>query len=682
MKSFACIIFVIISLRIVAQDYPREQIDISEIADELYGLPDADLNYEELYENLVQLFSEPIDLNAATKEELRSIKIISEAQIESLINYRSQNGPLLSVYELQSVPDFDLTVIYNLVPFVTVRDASQALNLSFLNRIRSEGENYLLIRYERTLESKKGFTATDESSKFTGSPDKLYLRFRNSKAGDFSMGFTAEKDAGEEIKWNPGERYYGADFLSGHFHIMNKGRLKNLVIGDFQTQFGQGIMLGGMFGTGKGSETITGGRRSNLGVLPYTSSNEAGAMRGIGVAIQASKHMTVTGFYSGMKKDASQATDGQEEIISGFQTSGLHRNERELATRKSSGEKNIGAVIQYRLKSLDAGIMFNQVTFDAPLRRRPSAYNQFMFQGSANRNIGFYANYAFHNAAFFFEAAHSINGGLAATVGLLSSLAPGFDLSIIYRKYARNFYSLYTSAFGESSGAQNETGIYCGWKYLFNRRFNISGYADYFKFPWLKFRVYAPSTGHEWLLRFGWEPSRKIKLYLQAREEFKARNIESDDATLYQTKNGTKRNFLLSLDCTTHPMLRLKNRAQFSTYTINKKSTSGFSLIQDVILDVGKLKFTMRYALFDTDDYDNRQYTYENDVWLAYSLPAYAGSGIRKMLMVQYKINKHISCWIRYGHVRYNGQDSIGSGADEIESDKKNDIKVQVVVRI
>ena len=85
----------------------------------------------------------------------------------------------------------------------------------------------------------------------------------------------------------------------------------------------------------------------------------------------------------------------------------------------------------------------------------------------------------------------------------------------------------------------------------------------------------------------------------------------------------------------------------------------------------------MRYALFDTDDYDNRQYAYENDVFLAYSMPAYAGIGVRKMIMVEYKLSRHISLWARFANSRYPNEDNIGSGLDAIEGNIKNDVKFQ-----
>jgi hypothetical protein len=93
---------------------------------------------------------------------------------------------------------------------------------------------------------------------------------------------------------------------------------------------------------------------------------------------------------------------------------------------------------------------------------------------------------------------------------------------------------------------------------------------------------------------------------------------------------------------------------------------------------MGKISLTARYALFDTEDYDNRQYVYENDVWLAFSLPAYEGKGVRNYLLLSYKLNRHISAWVRFSHVRYTDREEIGSGYDLIEGNTRNDVKFQL----
>ncbi|HPM30361.1 MAG TPA: helix-hairpin-helix domain-containing protein [Chryseolinea sp.] len=661
-----------------AQEYPRKEINLTEIADELYGFQDLDLNYEELYENLVQLLAEPFDLNKVNAEELRFLKVLSESQLKNLISYRNENGNFISVYELQAVPEFDLTTLYKLIPFIKVSDQGSTLNTRFLKRIPNEGDHYIVLRYERTLQEKKGFSSeVSDDQKFLGSPDKFYTRFRSSKPGDFSFGFTFEKDAGEQVNWNTSKKMYGMDYLSFHAQVQNKGRIKNLIIGDYQNQFGQGLMLGGMFGMGKGGETITTTRRSNIGVLPYASVYEAGYLRGAATTVKLSKHIFVTGFYSNANRDARLINEDNDETISSFQQTGLHRNKNELATRKTINEQNYGAILQLNHRQFDAGIMFNQVTFSSSVLRQPTAYNQFAFNGIQNQNLGVYLNYTFQNITFFSEFVSSIERGYARLGGILWSLTPKLDISIVNRKYDRNYFSFHANGFAESSVTQNESGSYWGWKYRFNKRFSAVGYIDFFKFPWLKYRSYAPSNGHEWLLRFTYQPSKTTAIFIQAREESKQRNL-SKDINLYKTGLGKKYNYCINFDYGIGRKVKLKSRAQFSTFEINNHTTHGLTLLQDVSIDLGKFGITARYSQFDTDDYDNRQYVYERDVWLAYSLPAYDGTGIRSLLMMEFKATRQLTFWLRYTHTRFTDRDQIGTGVDAIDGNIRNDIKFQM----
>ena len=71
-----------------AQDYPRKDVDASRLADDLFGFQDLDLNYEALYENMLQLLANPININSAQAEELRFLNILSDAQIQQFIDYR------------------------------------------------------------------------------------------------------------------------------------------------------------------------------------------------------------------------------------------------------------------------------------------------------------------------------------------------------------------------------------------------------------------------------------------------------------------------------------------------------------------------------------------------------------------------------------------------------------------
>ena len=203
MKIHLTLLLVVISAFVAAQQLPKKEIDLQRIVDDIIGTQDGLTDVESLYENLALVLSNPLDINKASSEQLRFLSILTEKQLHELITYRNENEKIISLYELQVIPEFDSATISRLLPFVMIREPSESIDASLLKRILHEKNNYLLMRYERILETKDGFTQQDPTKKFAGSPDKTYLRFRTSRPHDFSIGFTLEKDAGELYAWNP-----------------------------------------------------------------------------------------------------------------------------------------------------------------------------------------------------------------------------------------------------------------------------------------------------------------------------------------------------------------------------------------------------------------------------------------------------------------------------------------------
>ncbi len=685
MKRILTILIFPVCWIVNAQVSPKKEVDLERLIDEIFAIQDEDINYEDLYENLAQLYSNQADLNTITEEQLRSLFILNESQIQSFLTYRIEAGPFLSVYELQNITGLTEDIIQKLSPFVTVRDEAMSFNKNLITRILNEKNNYLILRFDRTMEEKKGYKkSTTPSGKYFGSPDRLYTRFQTRRTGDFSLGFTTEKDAGEKITWSPSKKQFGADFVSFHAQVMNKGKIKNLVLGDFQSQFGQGLVLGSAFGIGKNSEAVTTVRRGSLGFLPYTSVYEARYLHGAAMSYALSKRLTLHGMFSSRWRDGSikqDTTEDSSDLISSFQFTGLHRTPSEIANRSTVQERNIAGVVNYKFKTLDIGALLHQTQFSAPLVPTTNIYNKFYFQGRENTNVGFFLNYSWKNFSFFSEGALTINKGTGVIAGIIGSITSSLDISLLFRKYDRDFYSFYSNALAENSNPQNETGMYWGWKYVFNKKYSFSGYFDLFRFPWLRYRSYTLSNGNEWLARLSYKPSKTISLFLQAREETKVRN-NSDHTNLYQTDAGTKRNYWINVDYQINARLSFKTRAQFSTYSLADQHSKGMVLLQDITWNSGKFSVSGRYALFDTDDYDNRLYIYEKDVWLAFSFPAYYGVGVRNYLIFKYSVSKKVDIWLRWAYVSFRDRDTVGSGSEAIEGNIRNDVKFQTRIRL
>lgn len=653
-----------------------QEIDLEDFAEQRFQVQDEDISYEDLYESLLLFYTNPLNLNSAEKADLASLYILSPAQINAFFEYRENVGKLISLYELQAIPEWDVPTIRDLLPFVSITEIQDSR--PFMTRLLNEENNYLLLRYTRTLQESEGYQREDDSG-YLGDRNTVYGRFRVSHSDDFSLGITFEKDAGEQFNLDPKQNQHGFDFYSYHFAIQNKGKLKNLVVGDYQMQFGQGLVYGAGFGAGKGAETINTIKRNSTGIKPYTSVLETGFFRGAGATIDLGA-LEVTGFASYLAQDANLQNDTTysdfEEFVNSIQQTGFHRTSSELDAKNSIKEFSTGMALEYHIKhqfSIGATGLYSQ--FSRPLQKRPNNYNQYEFSGDQNFIGSLYSNFNYQNLMLFGEMAQSKSGGLGAVAGVLLSLTPQLDFSWSYRNYDKDFHSFYGNAFGEGSRIINETGTYWGLSYRPSRKYKFSAYFDKFTFPWLRFRVDAPSSGFEYLGRFTYKPSRSIQMYAQFRQENKELSITSGDGALSQLTETSKKNYIINLDYAIGRTFSFKSRVQGSSYTEANETTHGLAILQDVNVSFWKMKLSTRFALFDTDDYNNRQYIYEKDVLYAFSIPAYSGIGTRTYLLAQYNVSRSLTLWARYSLFDYTDRDTVGSGLNKIQNDKRADFK-------
>ncbi|MEJ8756275.1 hypothetical protein WG947_04660 [Pontibacter sp. H259] len=683
---FLLILFLPTTLQ--AQDYPRQSIDFDLFVQKLFAeQEDENISYEDLYETLFQYYQQPIDLNNTTPEELASLFILSRPQIASLFQHIQQNGKLLSIYELQSIPDFDLITIYQLLPFVKVDDAGLfADSRPLWQRMIGEDNNALILRYERTLQERRGYTSVDSSSRlqsrYLGSPDKLFVRYRQTIAQDYSIGITAEKDAGEAFTWDRDTRRYGFDFYTAHFQLYNKGRFKTIALGDYQLQIGQGLQLSSGYSVGKGSETITTLSRANLGIRPYSSVLESAFFRGAAVTYRLKGNLNLTGFYSNKRVDANlQAdtiADDFDETFTGIQTSGFHRTTTELANKGRAREQIYGTSLQYQQQAFTFGITAVGTNYSSPIKKTDAPYQRFEFSGTSNYTIGANYSYTWQNVYLFGETAVSKSGGIGTVNGLIANLSNKAELAMLYRNYSRDFHSLYGGAFGEGSRNINERGFYTGIKLKPIARWEITAYYDRFTFPWLRYRVDAPSYGDEYLVRLYFKPNRQSALYGQFRTESKGLNAPNNTTSIDYVAQALRRNYLLYYEFSPTPALSLKSRVQFSSYTHEAPKQTGYLIAQDINYTFRNIRLSTRYALFDTDSYDTRQYVYERDVLYAFSIPALSGKGTRVYALLQFQLIRDLDMWVKYGITNYRNVDTIGSGLETIEGATKSDVKAQV----
>lgn len=676
---------VLMSHEAIAQE--TREFDLRHFVEALFNAQDEVLNYEELYERLLLLYENPLDLNQATAEMLLNIYLLSHHQVASLLEYIETHGKMVSLYELSYIPGFDANTIERLLPFVTVQPLNKGRDRPLLERIKNESNNYLILRYERTLEKSMGYNvqAGTTNPRYAGDPNKLYLRYRVARPGDFSIGITSEKDPGESFTWDPAARRYFSDFWSAHILLENNRKWKKILIGDYQLQFGQGLIFGAGFNVGKGAIAVNSLQRFDMGIRPYTSVLEGSFLRGAATSYQLTSHIRTTLFVSRLRQDANVKTGNQgpfDRYFSSFQLSGLHRTESEIHNKHQVSEVIYGFNLSYRPRELtQLGLTMAAQSFSTPFLKSNRPYNFLEFSGSKNYNLAMYGNTRWRQFNFFGEVAISKSGGLGAIGGLTATLSPGIDFALVLRRYEANFHAFHGTALAEGSRNINEFGTYWGLKYTLNKKIYFSAYYDSFRFPWLRFRIDRPSSGKDLLFRINYQPHGDLGLYFQYRKKIKDEN-EPDDNTLTMISTGFRNQYLLSLDFNTSESLSLNTRIQYSNFEIGDTRTHGLAVIQDLNYQWKNFLLSGRMALFDTEGAKNRQYTYERDVLYAFSIPAYTGRGIRNYMLLRLKVSRNISLWARIARTTYYDRNEIGTGLERIEGNKKTGIKLQVRYQI
>ncbi|HKK89407.1 MAG TPA: helix-hairpin-helix domain-containing protein [Saprospiraceae bacterium] len=687
----------VLCLKVFAQIEEDEQQQIQQellnesnvLEDFLSESEEGEFDNNTVYEYLEEFLRHPIDLNNAAFETFKELNLLSDIEINAILDYREKYGPFISVSELQAVPLLPIASARRIAPFVKIRGGEGQMQTGIMDMI-SEGKNEMFMRWSRTAPLREGFRIQDTTrSRFLGDPNQYYLRFRHSFERNLSYGFTAEKDPGEEFF--TGSNKQGFDFYSGHFYLRDyKPWLRGLAVGDYIVNLGQGLIHYHGFATGKSSFT-TAIKRSGRRLRGFTSVNEADFLRGGAVDIQLFDLVDVLLFASARNIDANTVSnvndtlmvDEEEALFTSFQRSGLHRTKAEIEDKNSTQKLTYGSSIgvSNRKFSIHFNAVYNQLSKSAVPGNQ--LYQQFNFSGDELLNIGLDYSYIYRNFHFFGETALSDNGALATVNGLMLSLDRVLDLSLQYRNMPRDYHSLAPFPFAETRNGQNEKGWYLGFEYRPDYNWRINGYLDRWEHPWLRFGVDAPSMGSEQFLRITYYKKRRYEWYFQLRNELKEVNypaaIETEAFDVLGAQRRTQ--LRLHLNNKISKSLELRNRAEFSYYDIDGQAISrGFLLYQDIIFRPVSfpISFTARYALFDTDDYNSRIYAYESDLLYVFTIPPYFNQGSRYYLNVRYRPQKWITLEFRYARTNYNDIESISSGLNEIPGNKRDDFRAQV----
>ncbi|MGC9470025.1 MAG: helix-hairpin-helix domain-containing protein [Bacteroidales bacterium] len=674
-KGLIFLITLSLPCQMAAQSFPDPLLE--QIIEEIFLLQESFGEIPELEEDLYWFSVHPLNINNTSKEELSRLHFLTPFQIEVLLKYAEQFGPVGSIYELAYLPGFDSQLAGWLLPFVYFGKKESPLART-VPQVFSKIRQSVMIRYQEVAGRRPVYREyrTDSLSSNSaplGDPSKQLIRY-SLAAGDFlHIRWTAEKDPGEPFFTEKNKIPF--DHHAFNMQIHPGTIIRQINLGDFHLMTGQGLVAWTGFSLGKTAGNFS-GRKIPAGIRAFSSTEENRFFRG--AALTAGKGpFTLSCLFSGHRVDARMTDEG----FSNWITDGIHATERQMEFRKSLREWAAGGTIRYRGKSFDLGwnLLALNWNHEKVIRQEPAYIYDLSGRYACNISVDY--QWSLQNMVFFGETAFDLNVSTAFLHGTEWQLSENIRLTMIFRHYSPDYQAPYGNGFSEGATVSNETGLYAAFRYQTPSGWEVNISHDVFRFPWLRYLVDSPSAGQEYSVWLSRTLNPSTKCTFRIRHKNKDRNYSANDRNLSIPVKHNKTGSRFQIHHQPSARISLTTRVETSRSWIQGESPRhGFFVSQDIgIHPVEKSWYAwIRFALFDTDDYDSRIYSYEHDVWTSMSFPAFSGKGTRFYLVMKTSVWNNLDTWIKWSVTDYNDREYIGTGWNAINSHTKHEVKCQV----
>ena len=445
------------------------------------------------------------------------------------------------------------------------------------------------------------------------------------------------------------------------------------------------------------------------------------------LATSRSLDATAYGFISRRRLDAGLDVHPSTGavLISSLRAGGLHRTQTEVESRDAVRERAAGGGVDMEATvgpvhaSLGGAFFAAQLSRPlAPADRPDEAFDR---RGASMQAGSVYASAQWRSLLLTGEVARMTSPFVgrgdspasrprsrpryAGVAALAYDDGQRVDAVVHVRHFGRGYDNPYVAAFSET-GAQNERGIYVGIRLEVLPSLHVGGYLDEYAFRWLRYNVSRPTTGRDARLVLEHEPRPWIQQIVQVRSETKEQNGGSTwdpryvprmpvqaEPVLRETRQSVRwnadvevsRRFAVSTRVegtrvwTDKRALTHGGRMQESASLPDSPMRYGWLIAQDIEWHLhSRLTVFGRLSMFETDGFAARVYAYERDVRYAFRVPALFGRGERSYILVRVNLGHGATLEAKYGVTRYNDRDVIGSGLNELQSNRRREIRTQI----
>ena len=641
---------------------------------------DMEEDAELVYEQLSDVASHPVNLNAVSREELEAMFFFDDRQIDAILEYVDHYGPVRSKGELAMIPFLDYARV-GLLSCLSYLGEMPERPMDTLDSLSFRAGAAEFARYVDNSLNKGELMASckvpfydrqGDRSGYTGYKYKHWLRFGYTVNRHLKVGAVVAQDAGEPFFY--GKNKWGYDYYSAYVQLQKYGFLKRLVIGNYRIRTALGLVMNSSLSFGKTFGIASLHSPANV-VTPHSSRSNASYLQGAAATFALNRKVEATVFGSYRNIDATLDADGNIYTIV---KTGYHRTTSELERKNDASQTTAGANLDWRigLFRLGATALWNH--YDRPLKpykigsSQSQMYRRFYPAGSDFFNASI--NYGYkYGKRISVEGETAVDGnGYVATINTVTWQANrNFSVTGIQRYYPYKFCSTLGRSFSEGGTNQNENGVYVGLTWNATDRLAFYAYSDAAYFQWPKYQATGSSHSFDNLLQLTYKFSSSSTLLLRYRIKLRERN---DSTSLLRYRKDQRMRVAYTVKSGN---LSWKTQADCA-YSYFTGGSFGAMLGETVTVSVKPWKIVAGASYFHTKDYNSRVYAYEHSTPYNMSFPSFFGHGCRAYAMAEVSLLKKLTAIAKLGFTHYFDRDEIGSSLQTINSSSQTDLDIML----
>lgn len=609
-------------------------------------------------EELRQIHEQPLNINTASVEDFLRLPFLTPSEIEQIHAYIYLHGPLQTIGELKLIPLLSQESRHFLPLFVYFGQPDNPHSKSIsLQPLRQT----FLYRTDIPFYYRRGYMIPDG---YAGDPLYHRLQYTIDAGKHWAGGFRMEKDAGE--------RYY--DSYGAWVQLREWGIVQNAVLGDFRVGYGLGLIFGGSSILRPGTLSS----RPTQGVRPATSMEEYRYQRGASITLNLGHGWQYTALVSHRQVDATLNADG---TIKTLLTTGLHRTQLERSRKQNTVVQLLGTHLSWASGQWKAGLTGAWQRYSRPLNPGAELYRRWWPDGRTFGNIGVDYGWNRYRWNVEGETAYSTCHGGWATIHRVNWIAGRhLTLSALQRYYDYRYTPMLGTAVSQNGQPQNESGYLLRLQSSLEGGWYVSAYGDYFRNPWARYGVTHTSWGQEGMVQVEQKGDRNeylLRYQLKRREAYE--RMQPHHRLRFQWNHRVGSCWQFRSTITWHHVLNAVEQGLSSDGMAMGESGRW----EKTFRGVGNIRITAGMHYFRTDDWQSRVQQYESGPWGTVNSVTFYGEGIRGALHCRWESVSHrITLEGKYGRFTYFDREEQSSGLQTIYSKHKNDLTIQVRIKL